>query len=94
MATAVISGRVDERIKERADAYLRAAGLQAGDVIRQVWEHIARTGEIPIDGKREATVEEDPFEKLAALRISFGSSEELKHLTDEQMRDIIASRYA
>ena len=94
MATAVISGRVDERIKERADAYLRAAGLQAGDVIRQVWEHIARTGEIPIDGKREATVEEDPFERLMALRISFGSSEELKHLTDEQMRDMIASRYA
>ena len=94
MATAVISGRVDERIKERADTYLRAAGLQAGDVIRQVWEHIARTGEIPVDEGREAAVEEDPLEKLMALRVSFGSSEELKHLTDEQMREMIASRYA
>lgn len=47
MATTVIPGRVDERVKARDDVFIRAAGLSAGDVIRAVWEHIAQTGEVP-----------------------------------------------
>lgn len=94
MATAVVSGRVDERIKERADAYLRAAGLQAGDVIRQVWERIARTGEIPVDEGREAAVEEDPFEGFMRFRADLPEATWLKTMTKEDLRDMIAGRYA
>lgn len=47
MATAIVSGRVDTAIKERAGAYIRAAGLTVGDVINIVWESIASTGSLP-----------------------------------------------
>lgn len=94
MATAVISGRVDERIKKRADAYLRAAGLQVGDVIRQVWEHIARTGEIPVDGGYETAAEDDPFEGFMRFRADLPEATWLKTMTKEEMRDMIAGRYA
>ena len=38
MATAVISGRVDEQVRESAERYIQAAGLTVADVIRTVWE--------------------------------------------------------
>lgn len=92
MATAVVSGRVDEQVRVRADAYIRAAGSTPGDVIRAVWENIARTGEVPEAG--EEREEPDALERLRALRPVFGASDWLVNLTDEQMRDMIASRYA
>lgn len=96
MATAVISGRVDERVKARAEVFIHAAGLSAGDVIRMVWERIAQTGEIPdaaaaLEGASDA---DDPLAQLGELRAAFGSSEELVGLTDAQMREMIAGRYA
>lgn len=96
MATAVVSGRVDEQVKARAEAFIRAAGLSAGDVIRMVWERIARTGEIPDagDGVGWPGASRDPMERLGELRASFGSCEDLVSLDDNQMRDMIASRYA
>lgn len=45
MATAIVSGRVDEAVKERAGAYIHAAGLTVGDVINKLWEYIAATGD-------------------------------------------------
>ncbi|WP_019238994.1 MULTISPECIES: type II toxin-antitoxin system RelB/DinJ family antitoxin [Enorma] len=96
MATAVVSGRVDEQVKARAEAFIRAAGLSAGDVIRMVWERIAQTGEIPDagDGAGWPDAAHDPLERLGELRASFGACEDLVSLDDDQMRDMIASRYA
>ncbi len=96
MATVVVSGRVDSRVKERAETYIRAAGLSTGDVIRVVWEEIARTGEVP-DSRgtlREAESNDGPLERLGALRGMFAESDLLVDLTKEQMRNLIASRYA
>lgn len=92
MATAVISGRVDARLKERADAYLRAAGVTAGDVIRAVWERIARTGEIPEEWTSEVT-DDDVFEGFMRFRSELPAATWLSTLSEEQMRDMIASRY-
>lgn len=93
MATAVVSGRVDERVRQRADAYIKAAGTTTADVIRVVWERIARTGEVPDEG--EAQVEgTSALDELLALREELGKSDWLVNLTDEQMKDAIASRYA
>ena len=93
MATAVISGRVDEKIRQRADAYIRAAGSTPAEVIKVVWEHIARTGEVP-----EAAPAEEPCgagERCLEFRESLPEAEPwLVNLTKEQMRDMIASRYA
>ena len=96
MATAVVSGRVDAQVKARAEAFIRVAGLSAGDVIRVVWERIARTGEIPDAGDdvERFDVSRDPLGRLGELRASFGACEDLANLDDDQMRDMIASRYA
>lgn len=96
MATVVVSGRVDERTKARADAFIRAAGLSSGDVIRMVWERIAQTGEVPDAPHlgQDPTTPDDPLERLGELRATFGASEELVNLTDSKMRAMIASRYA
>lgn len=87
MATTVISGRVDERIKSRADVFIRVAGLSAGDVIRAVWEHIAQTGEVPDagDGVGQQHTKRDSLERLGDLRVSFGACEDLVTLDDAQM---------
>lgn len=96
MATVVVSGSVDERVKARADAFIRAAGLSSGDVIRMVWERIAQTGEVPdAPHSGEKTVAaDDPLARLGELRAAFGASEELVNLTDSQTREMRADRYA
>ena len=93
MATSVVSGRVDEKIRQRADAYIRAAGSTPAEVIKVVWESIARTGEVP-----EVVPVEEPrgaWERFMEFRESLPKAEPwLVSLTKEQMRDMIASRYA
>ncbi len=93
MATSVVSGRVDEKVRQRADAYIRAAGSTPAEVIKVVWENIARTGEVP----EVAPTEEprDVWERFMEFRETLLEAEPwLVNLTKEQMRDMIASRYA
>ena len=92
MATSVVSGRVDEKVRQRADAYIRAAGSTPAEVIKVVWESIARTGEVP--EAAPALAAQGPMERLAELRESFGKADWLVNLTKEEMRDMIAGRYA
>ena len=96
MATVVVSGRIDEQVKARAEAIIRAAGLSPGNVIRVVWKRVAQTGEIPDvgDGAERLDASRNPLERLGELRASFGACEDLVSLDDDQMRDMIASRYA
>ena len=47
MPTAVVSGRVDETVRQRADVALRKAGLKPSDVIQAIWASMAQTGEVP-----------------------------------------------
>ena len=47
MPTVVVSGRVDEDVKLRADAVIRAAGSSVARVINDVWRSIAESGELP-----------------------------------------------
>ena len=96
MATAVVSGRVDERIKARAEMFIRAAGLSTGDVVRMVWERIARTGEVPDvgDAAVDSPAANDSLTRLGELRTQFGTSDELVALTDAQMREMIARHHA
>lgn len=93
MATSVVSGRVDEAVRRRADAYIRGAGTTPAEVIKVVWENIARTGEVPTAGPA-AQGADDPLAGLAKLRESFGRSEWLVNLSKDGLREAIASRYA
>lgn len=94
MATAILSGRVEESVKAKAAVHLRDAGVTAGDVIRTVWEAIAATGEVPRqisdagkDSQRAA------FEKLMLLRDELPPVPELASMDKQQMRDMIAERH-
>ena len=93
MATEVVSGRVDEKVRQRADAYIRAAGSTPAEVIKVVWENIARTGEVPTG--EPAKELRGTWKRFMEFRESLSDAEPwLVNLTKEQMRDMIASRYA
>ena len=47
MATVVVSGRVEEDVKQRADVVIRAAGSSVAKVISDVWQNIVATGQLP-----------------------------------------------
>ena len=88
MATAIVSGRVDEVVKERAGAYIKAAGLTAGDVINIVWTNIANTGNTPTIENAGAEESLDPFERFMTFRETFNSApidERYASMTDEEI---------
>lgn len=66
MATAVVSGRVSESVRQRAEIAMRKAGLKPTDIIQSVWAVMAETGEVPeIAQKRStASAEHDALAKL------------------------------
>ena len=66
MATAVVSGRVSEAIRQRAEIAMRKAGLKPTDVIQSVWAAMAETGEVPEIARKHtaAPAEHDALDKL------------------------------
>lgn len=96
MSTAVISGRIDEDIKRRADAYIRAAGLNAGNIIKAVWENIAETGELPRAAACETRGAESAFERFMALRETIPSprpgTERMASLTPRELKGHLAEQ--
>lgn len=96
METTIISGRVDARVKERANAYIQAAGLSVSDVIKTVWERIARTGELPapIAAEEAKTEALGAWEEFLSLRSELSAipteNDWLAALTPQQLKDLIA----
>lgn len=66
MATAVVSGRVDEAVKHRADVVIRNAGETVASVINRVWEAMAETGELP-ESLRQGHAQETKREVFASF---------------------------
>lgn len=71
MATGIVSGRVEESIKQRAAAHLLEAGITAGEAINRLWSYIAQTGTVPNFEKEDDL--NTPFNTFMELR------EELSH---------------
>lgn len=95
METVVISGRVDAAVKEKASIYIKRAGQTAADVVKTVWENIAATGEVPTAAVSVDTAEAS-WNNFMALRDELGEltpSFDLATLTDEQVKDMVVSRY-
>ena len=93
MATVVVSGRVDERIKREVDRIIEREGKTPGDVIRDVWVTIYETGKLPTTSQQEAEFLEkrrrfDDF--LEFVNEQSPSPEWLINLTDAEMNDMIA----
>lgn len=94
MATAVVSGRIDEVVKRRADAVIQDAGLTTGEVIRMVWEGIAATKTLPV----QVEVEDEHARKTRVLRelrelVDSAPSPSLVDMTDEQIKEMMIERY-
>lgn len=95
MATAVVSGRIDAAVKEQAGAYIHAAGLSTGDVIKTVWENIAKTGRVPTAQESNAPKAEDPFEGFVEFCDALPPAPTwLVDLNDAQMNEMMAARHA
>ena len=99
MATALVAGRVSEEIKERADFFIRRAGLTTSEVVRIVWENIARTGEVPrpehaSPAEQEETAAEDNplMQRYLYLRSITPRSEYLENLTPEGLKEELSKR--
>ena len=70
MATVTVSGSVDVNVKRLAGMHIKRNGLTANEVIKAVWGHIAKTGEIPCmeaEPSRQAA-RSQAFSKLLDLR--------------------------
>lgn len=65
MPTAVVSGRVDEDVKRRADVIIRKSGSSVGAVINDVWQTIVETGELPASPSQ--------VQELQSKRATFGA---------------------
>lgn len=95
METAVISGRVDIPVKEKAAVYIKRTGQTAADVIKTVWENIAATGEVPTPAIATEDSEAS-WERFVSLRDELSEltpAFDLANLTDDQLKDMVASRY-
>lgn len=96
MGSAIVSGRVDEDVKARAAVFIEALGLTVGDVIKNVWESIALTGQVPLSVAQEAAQDSrtELFDEFAAFSASLPPcSEETAAMSERQMRHLVASRY-
>lgn len=95
MATAIVSGRIDASVKEKAGAYIKAAGLTPADIIKRVWESIADTGYIPDDAQEKKHTSEAverlkrACDDLESHRLPGTSSDWLVSLTKEDIREIV-----
>ena len=92
MASAVVSGRVDETIRQRADVVLRKAGLKPTDVIQAVWAAMAKTGEVPEFMRMSATTlaKQDAMDALNSFLGSLPPvNRELAGMSDD---DILAMK--
>ena len=96
MGTVVVSGRVDEQVKREVDRILEREGTTAAEVIKQMWVTISVTGEVPRTEEQERRFREqrERFKRFVDFTRELPpASEWLINLTDEEMRDMIASRY-
>lgn len=92
MATTVVSGRVETDIKEQVGRVLEHSGKTQGDVIRDVWTSIAKTGRLPVTQKQE-----DAFRRRRKACRSFVSlveslppcSSEVATMTDEELHHMM-----
>lgn len=93
VATAIVSGRVDEAVKERAGAYIKAAGLTVGDVINIVWTNIANTKQVPTATEQDAEPLSawDAFMQFRATRLQAGNTSPIPDMTLDEIHDMIAT---
>lgn len=99
MPTTVVSARVDTATLRQAMCVIDASSYSLADIIKDTITNIAVTGEIPLEKRleEEARKRREEGEKKMADFMAFVDSVPwvpwLSTLTDEEMKDMIASKY-
>lgn len=92
MATAIVSGRVDAAVNQRASTYIRAAGLTVSDVIGMLWNNIAQHKQIPAFLTEQKAEEKDTLTQFFAFCDSLEplpGTEWLATINEEQAKQLI-----
>ena len=95
MATATVSASVDAQTKIIANAYIQKAGLTPNEVIRNLWEHIAATGEVPASEKTDTDRERrrhEAFRHMESLMKTIPEDTPLATMSDEEIKEMIRNR--
>ena len=95
MTTATVSASVDAQTKTIANAYIQKAGLTPNEVIRNLWEHIAATGEVPKIDDAERIVQErrmQAFREAVALSETIPADNPLVTMTDREIKEMARNR--
>lgn len=94
MGTAVVSGRVDEAVKRKADAVIRRYGCTTNDVIKNVWQSIAQTQELPdmhmVEDERAAAAR--AMRELREFTDSLQPCPVLATLSDDDVKEMMKAR--
>ena len=95
MSTATVSASVDTRTKVVANEYIRKSGKTPNQLIKDLWEQIARTGIVPDYGesaqddvKARLKLFDDMTQRLEQTPVS----NEFASMTDAQIEEMIRYR--
>lgn len=91
MGTILVAGRVESATKAAADAAINRAGMTNSDVIRIVWDNMARTGQVPRPVEKDDSTDEI-LGRFQALRARTPRSAFLESLTPRGVKDELAER--
>lgn len=96
MASCVISGRVDESVRDKVSPILKRAGMSAGDLVKSLWEHVALTREIPSFEVEKAVCDaHSPYDDFISYCDTLPPSDAWFNGMDrEGMRDVLAGEHA
>lgn len=95
VTTSTVSASVDARTKAVANEYIRKAGLTPNEVIRNLWEYIAHTGDVPVpddaaDERRKRRAE--AFDRAEALVAAMPTGTPLSTMGDDDIRKVLRDR--
>jgi len=72
----IVNAKIDSYLKERVDRILQHERTTASDLIRSVWEDVARTGSLPACYTKTAAPDQSQAqaEKIRTLHAAIGTS--------------------
>jgi len=95
----IINARVNSYLKERVDYVLRREQTTASELIRSVWEEVARSGDLPDFAKQQSQEDRHnaQLEKIRVLHSAIGSSNLPSEIANQDIKefllDHVAERY-
>jgi antitoxin component of RelBE/YafQ-DinJ toxin-antitoxin module len=99
MPTCIVNAKVDSYVKERVDSVLKREQKTASEVIKAIWEEIARTGYLPQslreaeEAEKQALIQQKLDMLHSAIRRSDLPSEYVNRDAKDLLGEILMERY-